>query len=119
MGGLEDPVAKKRAVKATRIVRWLLRADVTCRACRRPIRRNAWGEWIDDQSRSKTCRADGFQRARLQVEHRPDVWTVDRLAAAPPAERERIRKAAGVKRRCSPETWAEVVKLYQARTGGQ
>jgi hypothetical protein len=118
---LEEHIAEQRDAKATTVVRWLIAANTThrrCRRCAEPVTRDEEGRWVVTTQHglpSLDCGAPGFRRTGAHVPHVADVWTVQRIAAAPPDLRKEIARLAGLKRPCSPETWDRVVVLYQAR----
>jgi hypothetical protein len=106
-----DLHARQREVKASGIILHLLKAETECRYCKLPVRVNVYGEWLDAKERSKWCHAPGFHRAR--VPHKPDPWTVERLANADRATQLRLAREAG-QRPPSEATWAKVVELFPA-----
>jgi hypothetical protein len=117
-GGLALHIDEKRDAKATKVVVWLIAANTTdrrCRACDTLIARDDEQRWVD-RAGGVHCGALGFRQKGLQVPHRPDVYTLDRVRAMGKLrdERRRVSGLAGVKE-CSEETWERVVVLFEAR----
>jgi hypothetical protein len=113
---MEQRIAELRDAKATKVIRWLEKANTTERVCRR-----CWLPITPDEHRWVTrgggvdCGAPGFVAARVHAEHTPETWTPVLVANAPAELRERIGEAAGLTRPCSPQTWDRVVALFTPR----